>query len=59
MFWNRVLRRIQLGETNVTLSKMSHIYENTFGEDSKTYTNDKYGPFALLRQKKIGVMIYF
>ena len=51
MFGNRVLRMIQKDETNVTLYKIGHISENTFGEDSKTYTNDKYGPSAVLRQK--------
>ena len=52
MFGNRVLRMIQRGETNVPLYKIGHISENTFGQDFKTYTNDKYGPSAVLRQKK-------
>ena len=49
---NRVLRMIQKGETNVRLYKIGHISENMFGEDSKTYTNDRYGPSAVLRKKK-------
>ena len=52
MFGNRVLRIIRKGETNVPLDKISHISENTFGKDSKTYTNDKYGPSAVLSQNK-------
>ena len=52
MFGNRVLRMIQKGETNVPLYKIGHISENTFGKDSKTYTNDKYGPSPVLTQKK-------
>ena len=35
MFWNRVLRIIRKGETNVPLYKIGHISENTFGQDSK------------------------
>ena len=60
MFGNRVLRIIRKGETNVPLYKIGHISENTFGKDSKTYTNVKYGPSAVLSQKKnIWVLILF
>ena len=52
MIGNRVLRIIRKGETNVPLDKIGHISENTFGKDSKTYTNVKYGPSAVLSPKK-------
>ena len=52
MFGNRVLRIIRKGETNAPLDKMGHISEITFGNDSKTYTNDNYGPFAVLSRNK-------
>ena len=51
MFGNRVLRIIRKCETNVPLDKIGHISENTLGKDSKTYTNDKYGPSPVLGQK--------
>ena len=51
MFRNRILRIIRKGETNVPLDKIGHISENTFGKDSKTYTNDKYAPSPVLCQK--------
>ena len=52
MFGNRVLRIIRKGETNVPPDKIGHSYENTFGKDSKKYTNDKYGPAPVISQKK-------
>ena len=60
MFGNTVLKIIRKGETNVPLHKIGHISENKFGKDSKTYTNDKYGPFPVLRQtnKKWGYDIF-
>ena len=59
MFGNRVLRIIRKGETNLPLDKIGHVSENMFGKDSKTYTNDTYGPSPVLSQKKNGVMTFF
>ena len=50
-FGNTVLRIIRKGETNVPLYKIGHISENTFGKDSKTHTNVKYGPSPVLIQE--------
>ena len=56
MFGNRVLRIFRKDETNVPLYKIAHISENTFEQEFKTYTNDKYGPSAVLNQKiKMGL----
>ena len=54
-FGTRVLRIIRKGESNVPLNKIGHISENTLGEYSKTYSNDKYGPSPVLRQNKNGI----
>ena len=58
MFGNRVLRIIRKGETNVPLDKIGHIYENTFGKDAKTYTNDKYVTSPVLSKKKLGLTVF-
>ena len=52
IFGTRVLRIIRKGESNVPLNKIGHISENTFREDSKTYSNDKYGQSPVLSQKR-------
>ena len=49
--WEYSTENHSKGETNVPLNKIGHISENTFGKDSKTYTNDKNGPSPVLRQK--------
>ena len=36
--------------------KIGHISENTFGQDSKTHTNDNYVPFTVLRQRKMELL---
>ena len=60
MIGNRLLSIILKGETIDPLDKIGHISENTFGKDSKTYTNVKYGPSAVLSPKKnIWVMMLF
>ena len=60
MIGNRLLRIIRKGETNVPLDRIGHIFENTFGKDSKTYTNVKYGPSAVLSsEKNIWLMMLF
>ena len=52
IFGTRVLRIIRKGERNVPLNKIGHISQNTFREDSKTYSNDKYDTSPVLSQKK-------
>ena len=52
MFGNIVLRIIRKAQTNVPLNKIGHISENTFREESKTYSNDKYGTSQVLSQKQ-------